>query len=151
MSCDASKKQNKTKQKQKKQKKPQKNQQVSAAKKWVFDASQRVNKSRSSTFHDMMLLFHKYWDFFLSYQHISNFGIVRMWECVVRSIRDTNDSISQCKSLYIWNSLFCSRLDCSCLSRPIQVGINFWNFQPLVRSVRMSWPWAVYLFDQNRF
>ena len=56
-------KQNKTKTK-KKQKKPQKNQQVSAAKKWVFDASQRVNKSRSSTFHDMMLLFHKYWDFF---------------------------------------------------------------------------------------
>ena len=153
MSCDASKKnkQNKTKTKKKKQKKPHKNQQVSAAKKWVFDTSQRVNKSRSSTFHDMMLLFHKYWDFFLSYQHISNFGIVRMWECVVRSIRDTNDSISQCKSLYIWNSLFCSRLDCSCLSRPIQVGINFWNFQPLVRSVRMSWPWAVYIFDQNRF
>ena len=86
-------KQNKTKTK-KKQKKPHKNQQVSAAKKWVFDTSQRVNKSRSSTFHDMMLLFHKYWDFFLSYQHISNFGIVRMWECVVRSIRDTNDSIS---------------------------------------------------------
>ena len=86
---------NKTKQNKKKQKKnPKKNQQVSAAKKWVFDASQRVNKSRSSTFHDMMLLFHKYWDFFLSYQHISNFGIVRIWECVVRSIRDTNDSIS---------------------------------------------------------
>ena len=143
-------KQNKTKTK-KKQKKPQKNQQVSAAKKWVFDASQRVNKSRSSTFHNMMLLFHKYWDFFLSYQHISNFGIVRMWECVVRSIRDTNDSISQCKSLYIWNSLFCSRLDCSCLSRPIQVGINFWNFQPLVRSVPISWPWATYFSFQPSY
>ena len=153
MSCDASKnktKQNKTKQKQKKNRKNPKK-----TYKWAQRRSEflihRNEWSRSSTFHDMMLLFHKYWDFFLSYQHISNFGIVRMWECVVRSIRDTNDSISQCKSLYKWNSLFCSRLDCSCLSRPIQVGINFWNFQPLVRSVRMSWPWAVYLFDQNRF
>ena len=56
---------NKTKQNKKNRKKnPKKNQQVRAAKKWVFDASQRVNKNRSSTFHDMMLLFHKYWDFF---------------------------------------------------------------------------------------
>ena len=89
--------------------------------------------------------------FFLSYQHISNIGIERMWECVVRSIRDTNDSISQCKSLYKWNSLFCSRLDCSCLSRPIQVGINFWNFQPLVRSVPISWPWATYFSFQPSY
>ena len=150
MSCDASKKQNKTKQKKQK-KNPKKNQQVSAAKKWVFDASQRVNKVVQVLSMIWCFYFINTEIFFLSYQHISNIGIERMWECVVRSIRDTNDSISQCKSLYIWNSLFCSRLDCSCLSRPIQVGINFWNFQPLVRSVPISWPWAKYFSFQPSY
>ena len=30
----------------------------------LFNASQLVNKNRSSTFHGMMFLFHTYWDFF---------------------------------------------------------------------------------------
>ena len=146
------KKQNKTKQKQKKNRKNPKK-----TNKWAQRRSEFL--MHRNEWIKVVQLLSMIWCFyfinteifFLSYQHISNIGIERMWECVVRSIRDTNDSISQCKSLYIWNSLFCSRLDCSCLSRPIQVGINFWNFQPLVRSVRMSWPWAVYIFDQNRF
>ena len=56
MSCDASKKikQNKTKTK-KKQKKPQKNQQVSAAKKWVFDTSQRVKSFKYFPWYDAFI------------------------------------------------------------------------------------------------
>ena len=151
MSCDASKK--KTKQSKTKTKKNRKN--PKKTNKWQSEEVSFWYIATSEVVQVLSMIWCFYFInteiFFLSYQHISNIGIERMWECVVRSIRDTNDSISQCKSLYIWNSLFCSRLDCSCLSRPIQVGINFWNFQPLVRSVRMSWPWAVYLFDQNRF
>ena len=57
MSCDASNQKKKTKQNKnkKKQKKPQKNQQVSAAKKWVFDTSQRVKSFKYFPWYDAFI------------------------------------------------------------------------------------------------
>ena len=55
MSCDASKNKTKQNKNKKKQKKPQKNLQVSAAKKWVFDTSQRVKSFKYFPWYDAFI------------------------------------------------------------------------------------------------
>ena len=76
-----------------------KNERRSAENEWVFDASQLVNKDRSSIFHGMMFFFRTYWVFF----HIS---IQRLEanDCDIhRSSNRRHERTSQCKSHYVWN------------------------------------------------
>ena len=63
-----------------------------------FDALQWVNKNPSSTFHGLMFLFERNWDFLLTDRHILKIGSKRRWKYIVLPIRDTNDNTSQCKS-----------------------------------------------------